>query len=203
MAVLEAQRKPIAKYHLAGVEEPEPYTSEEFAALAASYPELRMEMTREGEIVIMPPAGGETGSRNADLTADLVIWNRGEKTGKVFDSSTGFVLPNGAKRSPDASWVPNTEWVTLSAEERREFPPLCPSFVIELRSRTDRLSTVQEKMREYLDNGAKLGWLLDPKSRRVEVYRPGREVEVLDNPVSLSGEDVLPGFVLSLEGILF
>ncbi len=202
MAVMEAERKPIA-IKQAGIEEPEPYTAKDFARLAADYPDLRIEMTREGEIIIMPPAGGETGSKNADLTADLVIWNRAEKTGKVFDSSTGFVLPNGAKRSPDASWVPVAEWEALSLEERQQFLPLCPTFVIELRSRTDRLSTVQQKMGEYRDNGARLGWLIDPKSKRVEVYRAGQEVEILDSPTSLSGEDVLPGFVLDLTGILF
>lgn len=202
MAVLEAERKPTAKPQSMEVEEPEPYTLEEFAGLAANYPDLRMELTREGVIIILPPAGGETGSKNADLTADVVIWNRAGKTGKVFDSSTGFVLPNGAKRSPDASWIPVAKWEALSLEERQEFLPLCPDFVIELRSRTDRLSTVQEKMREYMDNGAKLGWLVDPKSCRVEIYRPGQEVEIVDNPASLSGEDVLPGFVLNLGGIL-
>jgi Uma2 family endonuclease len=202
MAVLEAERKPISKpAPQTGVEEPEPYLSEEFAAFAANYPDLRIELTRDGELIIMPPAGGETGSKNADLTADLVIWNRAEKTGKVFDSSTGFVLPNGAKRSPDASWISITEWEALSTEERQQFLPLCPIFVIELRSRTDRLSTVQEKMREYRDNGTRLGWLIDPKSERVEIYRPGQEIEILDAPASLSGEDVLPGFTLSLQGI--
>lgn len=207
MAVLEAERRPISKLQQVevgqtGVEEPEPYTSEEFAGLAANYPDLRMELTREGVIIIMPPAGGETGGKNANLTADLVIWNRQGKTGKVFDSSTAFMLPSGAKRSPDASWIPAADWEALSLEERQQFLPLCPDFVIELRSRTDRLSTVQEKMREYLDNGAKLGWLIDPKSKRVEIYRLGQEIEIVDNPISLSGEDVLPGFVLDLTGIL-
>ena len=202
MVVIEAERKPILVSNRGVVEEPEPYTSEEFATLTATYPDLRMELTQEGELIIMPPAGGETGSKNADLTADLVIWNRTAQMGKVFDSSTGFVLPNEAKRSPDASWVPIAEWEALSSEECQEFPPLCPSFVIELRSRTDRLSTVQEKMREYIDNGAKLGWLIDPRSRRVEIYRTGQEVEIVDAPASLSGEDVLPDFVLSLKGIL-
>ncbi len=150
----------------------------------------------------MPPAGGETGNRNADLTADLVVWNRVGKTGKVFDSSTGFVLPNGAERSPDASWIELSRWEALSPEQRRKFVPLCPDFAMELRSSSDRLSIVQKKMREYMDNGAKLGWLIDPVSRRVEIYRLGQEVEVLDNPASVSSEDVLPGFTLSLKGIL-
>ena len=201
MAVLEAQRQGIVTSP--GLEKPGPYTSEEFAAFAASYPDLRAELTREGELVIMPPAGGEMGTRNADLTADLVIWNRAEKTGKVFDSSTGFVLPNGAKRSPDAAWITAATWQALSSEERQQFLPLCPDFVVELRSKTDRLSTIQEKMHEYRDNGTRLGWLLDPQSKRVEIYRPNHEVQIVDSPMTLSGEDVLPGFTLSLEGILF
>ena len=208
MAVMEAERRSISAPFRegipaqGGIEEPEPYTSDEFAALAANYPDLRIELTQEGELIIMPPAGGETGSKNADLIADLVIWNRVGKAGKVFDSSTGFLLPNGAKRSPDAAWLPIAEWEALSAEERQELPPLCPGFVIELRSRTDRLSTVQEKMREYIENGTRLGWLIDPKSQRVEIYRAGQAIEIMDNPTSLSGEEVLPGFVLSLTGIL-
>ena len=180
----------------------EPYTPEEFAALAANYPDLRMELTQEGELVIMPPAFPETGSKNADVTADLVIWNRRAKTGKVFDSSSGFTLPNRAKRSPDTAWIEQSRWAALSESERKDFSPICPDFVVELRSTTDRMSALQKKMCEYRDNGARLGWLIDPKSRRVEVYRPGQEVEILDNPESLFGEDVLPGFVLSLKGIL-
>ena len=204
MAVLEAERKPISKSaRQMGVEEPEPYMPKDFALLAANYPELRMEMTREGEIIIMPPAGSESGGRNADVTADIVIWNRQAKLGKVFDSSSGFTLPNGARRSPDTSWIETARWEALSQEQREEFAPICPDFVLELRSRTDRLSVLQDKMQEYLDNGARLGWLIDPKSKRVEVYHPSREVEILNHPASLSGEDVLPGFVLTLEGILF
>ena len=202
MAVLEAERKPISNFRFMGVEEPQPYTSEQFAVLAANYPDLRMELTREGELVIMPPPFSETGSKNADLTADLVIWNRKTKLGKVFDSSSVFTLPTGAKRSPDTAWVKQDRWEALTEEERQGFSRICPDFVVELRSTTDRLSAVQSKMGEYMDNGAKLGWLLDPKSRRVEIYRAGQEAEIRDNPASLSGEDVLPGFVLSLEGIL-
>ncbi len=207
MAVLEAERDIISKPRQAAsehaeIEEPEPYTSEEFAALAADYPDLRMELTREGELVIMPPPFSETGSQNADVTADLVIWNRKTRTGKVFDSSSVFTLPSGAKRSPDTAWIKQDRWDALTEDERQGFSRICPDFVVELRSTTDRLSDVQRKMGEYRDNGAKLGWLLDPKSKRVEVYRPGQEVEILDNPVSLSGEDVLPGFTLDLTGIL-
>ena len=203
MAVLEAERKPLSKSApQMGVEEPEPYTPEDFALLAANYPDLRMEMTREGEMIIMPPAGSESGGRNADVTADIVIWNRQANLGKVFDSSSGFTLPNGARRSPDTSWIETARWEALSQEQREEFAPICPDFVLELRSKTDRLSALQDKMQEYLDNGARLGWLLEPKSQRLEVYRPGREVEILDSPATLSGEDVLPGFTLDLTGIL-
>ena len=206
MAILEAERKPISTQQpptwQAGVEEPQPYTSEEFAALAASYPDLRMELTREGEIVIMPPTFSETGSKNADVTADLVIWNRKTKMGKVFDSSSVFTLPSGANLSPDTAWIKQDRWDALAEDERQGFSLICPDFVVELRSTTDRLSAVQKKMGEYLDNGARLGWLLDPVSRRVEIYRPGREVEIVENSALLSGEDVLPGFVLNLEGIL-
>ena len=208
MAVLEAERKPTLKprpveVDQTGVEEPEPYTPEQFALFAANYPDLRTELTKEGELIIMPPAFSETGSKNADITADLVIWNRIGKTGKAFDSSSGFTLPNGARRSPDTAWIEQSRWDALTEDERHGFSQICPDFVVELRSSTDRLSAVQKKMHEYLENGAKLGWLLDPKSKRVEIYRPGQEVEIVDNPASLSGEDVLPEFVLDLEGILF
>ncbi len=202
MAVLEAQRQPKAQVFPA-VEEPEPYAAEEFARLAADYPDLRMEMTREGELILMPPTFTETGNKNFKLTARFGIWSEANDLGNGYDSSTVFTLPNGAKRSPDLSWIKQDRWDALTEDQQKEFARICPDFVVELRSTTDRLSDVQRKMGEYRDNGAKLGWLLDPKSKRVEVYRPGQEVEILDNPVSLSGEDVLPGFVLDLTGILF
>ena len=150
----------------------------------------------------MPPAGGETGSKNADLTADLVIWNRAEKTGKVFDSSTGFVLPNGAKRSPDASWIPIAEWESLSSKSAKSFCRFVLILSLSCAHGQTAWSAVQKKMQEYMENGARLGWLLDPQSRRVEIYRPDQEVEILDAPKSLSGEGVLPGFTLNLAGIL-
>lgn len=201
MAVLEAERKPVSKPQQAGVEEPEPYTSEEFTALAASYPDLRMELTREGELILMPPTFTETGNKNFKLIARFGIWSEANDLGNGYDSSTVFTLPNGAKRSPDLSWITKVRWEALDKEEQKEFALICPDFVAELRSKTDRLSAVQKKMREYMENGARLGWLIDPKSQRVEIYRPGQEVEILDNPISLSGEEVLPGFVLRLEGI--
>ncbi len=208
MAVLEAERKPIPTQQAesetqAGVEEPQPYTSEEFAALAASYPDLRMELTREGELILMPPTFPETGNKNFKLIARFGIWSESNDLGRGYDSSTVFTLPNGAKRSPDLSWIEASRWNALTEDDRKEFSRICPDFVVELRSATDRLSAVQKKMVEYQDNGVRLGWLLDPKSKRVEIYRQGQGVEVVGNPVSLSGEGVLPGFVLSLEGILF
>ena len=202
MTVVESVR-PGSRALGEGLEDaPEPYTQQEFESLAASYPELRMELTKKGRLLIMPPAGGESGGRNADLTADLVYWNRQSLTGKVFDSSTGFVLPNGADRSPDASWVERSRWENLSAEQQEKYVPLCPDFVVELLSRTDSLAETREKMGEYLENGVRLGWLINPRRKQVEIYRPGQEVEVLDNPASVSGEPILPGFTLDLKGIL-
>ncbi len=181
---------------------PEPYTRDEFAALAAAYPDLRLELSREGEVTIMPPAGSKTGNRNIKVAGRLEHWSEEDGTGEAFDSSAGFTLPNGAQRSPDASWIAKGRWEALTEDEQEDFAPICPDFVVELRSRTDRLSTLQKKMREYIDNGAKLGWLIDPKNKRVEVYRPGQDEEVLENPTSVSGEPILPGFTLNLAGIL-
>jgi Uma2 family endonuclease len=181
-------------------------TDEQFYQLCVANQEWRLELTAKGELIIMPPTGGETGIRNSDIIAQLVIWNRQTKLGKVFDSSTEFRLPNGAKRSPDASWVRLERWEVLSAEDKKRFPPLCPDFVIELRSETDSLKELRAKMREYRDNGARLGWLIDPQTPSVEIYRPFVEVETIsfssDAPPTLSGEDVLPGFVLDLIPIL-
>ena len=207
MAVLEAERKPISKPQQlrpeqAGAEEPEPYTAEEFATFAADYPDLRLELTKEGELIIMPATFPRTGRRNAKLTARLVAWSEAAGSGETFDSSTLFTLSNGAVRSPDACWIEKSRWDAIGEDEQDNLMVICPDFVAELRSKTDRLSALQKKMQEYLENGARLGWLLDPKSNRVEIYRPGQEVEIVDNPASLSGEDVLPGFVLNSEGIV-
>ena len=176
-------------------------TDEEFFKLAIAHQDLQMERTPTGEIVIMPPTGGNTGKRNANLTIDLGLWNRQTKLGVVFDSSTEFNLPNGGNRSPDAAWIQLERWNALSEEERETFPPICPDFVIELRSAFDSFKKLQEKMQEYLTSGIRLGWLIDPKNRRVEIYRQGKEVEVLDSPTSITGEDVMPGFVLELETV--
>jgi len=176
-------------------------TDEQFFQLCQDNETLRFERNATGELIIMPPAGGETGNRNAGLTAQLWMWNELNKLGKVFDSSTGFKLPNGADRSPDAAWVKLERWDALTQEQKIKFPPLCPDFVVELLSPSDSLKATQEKMQEYINNGACLGWLINRKLRQVEIYRQGQDVEVLENPVTLSGEDVLPGFVLNLESI--
>jgi Uma2 family endonuclease len=173
-------------------------TDEQFFQICQANRDLRFERTATGELIIMPPTGGETGNRNAGLTAQLWIWNEQNKLGIAFDSSTGFKLPNGADRSPDASWIKLERWDALTEEEKQKFPPICPDFVVELLSPSDSLKVAQEKMREYIDNGVRLGWLINRKSRQVEIYRQHQEVEVLESPVTLSGEDVLNGFVLNL-----
>ncbi|MGB5969687.1 MAG: Uma2 family endonuclease [Spirulinaceae cyanobacterium] len=177
-------------------------TPEQFVALAAVNRELRMERTLHGELIVNPPTGWQSGERNRSLTGQLDYWHEANKElGKAFDSSTGFTLPNGAIRSPDACWISRQRWDALTLEQKGTFPHICPDFVVELRSNSDTLKSLQEKMKEYLDNGAKLGWLLNPQQRQVEIYRLGKEVEVLENPVELSGEEVLPGFVLDLSRI--
>jgi Uma2 family endonuclease len=174
---------------------------EQFKQLVAANPDAALELTSIGELVIMSPSGGETGERNDEISFQLRAWNKQTQLGKTFNSSTGFDLPNGATRSPDASWVSLTRWNVLTPQERQSFPPLCPDFVIELRSPSDSLKDLRDKMQEYIDNGALLGWLIDPMRKVVEIYRPGQPVEVLQNPTQLNGENVLPGFVLDLEGI--
>ncbi|NET59686.1 MAG: Uma2 family endonuclease [Symploca sp. SIO2E6] len=174
-------------------------TEEQFQALATANQDLRIESNAQGELIIMPPTGGNTGKRNAQLSAQFVIWNNQTQLGEVFDSSTAFCLPNGAKRSPDVSWVTKERWDELTPEQKETFPPLCPDFVVELRSPTDTIQSLREKMQEYLDNGIRLGWLIDPKNRIVEIYQPQQAVKVLKDPQILSGEDVLPGFSLNLK----
>jgi Uma2 family endonuclease len=177
-------------------------TQEQFEALVAANRDLRLERAANGALIVNPPTGGETGYSNVKIAYFLVRWVEEEGgNGIPFDSSTGFKLSNGADRSPDASWLSRERWESLTPQQRKSFVPLCPDFVIELRSESDSLSKLQAKMQEYIDNGARLGWLIDPQNRRVEIYRAGREVEVLDNPPNLSGEDILPGFVLNLRRI--
>lgn len=174
-------------------------TDEQFYQLCVSNPELNIERTTRGALILMPPVGGESGNREMELGTDLSLWNRRTGLGKVFSSSTIFKLPGGGDRSPDAAWVELSRWQALTPEQRQKFPPLAPDFVIELRSRTDSLLALQEKMQEYLDSGVRLGWLLNPQDQQAEVYRLGQTKQVYDLPIELSGEDVLPGFVLPIE----
>ena len=176
-------------------------TEEQFYLLCAQNDELRIERTAGGEIEIMPLTGGGSGNRNMRLAYQLAGWALRDGSGEAFDSSTGFRLPNGATRSPDASWVHGARLSALTPEQWERFLPLCPDFVLELRSPSDALRTLQAKMREYMENGARLGWLLDPADRRAYVYRPGAEEEVLDDPSELSGEPELPGFILDLRQV--
>jgi Uma2 family endonuclease len=173
-------------------------TDDQFYYLCQQNEALRFEMNAQGEVMIMPPVGGESGEREADLITDVKIWNRAAQLGHVFSSSTVFRLPNGAKRSPDVAWVEHSRWQSLSMADRQKFPPLCPDFVIELRSPTDVLATLQAKMDEYLANGAQLGWLLNPQGQQVEVYQPGQAVVTLGLPTTLSGGTLMPGFSLNI-----
>ncbi len=177
-------------------------TDEQFWQLCQKNQEWKFERTASGELLIMSPTGGETGNRNIEIAYQLQSWSRKNNLGKAFDSSTGFKLPNGANRSPDASWITIEKWEYLTAEQRRKFLPLCPDFVIELRSPTDSLKKIREKMQEYIENGARLGWLINVEARQVEIYRQGRDVEILEAPTTLSGEDVLPGFLFDLTTIM-
>jgi Uma2 family endonuclease len=176
-------------------------TDDQFFEFCQINRDLRIERTAEGDLVIMPPEGGETGHRSILLGMFLTQWALQDGTGVTFGSSTGFHLPNGATRAPDAAWVRRSRLATLTTDQKQKFLPLCPDFVVEIRSPSDRLSLAQAKMQEYLDNGAQLGWLIDPASRQVHVYRPNRPVERLENPAKLAGAPVLPGFVLDLQQI--
>jgi Uma2 family endonuclease len=173
-------------------------TEAEFSEFCRLNPEWRIERTAKGDLIFMPPTGGETGRQNAKLTMLLGTWAETDGTGVVFDSSTVFTLPNGALRSPDAAWIRRSRWDALTEEQRRTFPPLCPDFVAEIRSPSDSLVTLQAKMQEYIENGAQIGWLLDPIEKRVYVYRPAPEVVCLEDPTQLAADPLLPGFVLDL-----
>lgn len=176
-------------------------TPEQFADLAQINQELQLELTATGALIIMPPTGGETGNKNFEIYIDLGVWNRQNRLGKAFDSSTGFRLPNGAVRSPDVSWLKLERWEALTPEQRQKILPLCPDFAIELVSETDEIQTTRSKMQEYLSNGLRLGWLIDPETKTVEIYRQNSKVEVLPSPPTLSGEKVLPNFILTLQPI--
>jgi Uma2 family endonuclease len=176
-------------------------TDKQFYRLCQDNRDLRLELTADGELIIMLPTGSMTGWRNARIMHRLTDWAERDGVGLTFDSSTGFRLPNGAKRSPDASWVRREKWDALTEEEKEGFAPLCPDFVVELRSPEDRITTLQDKMLEYISNGAELGWLIDPKARRVYVYRRGQPTEYLENPEAIAGDPALRGFVLNIRDI--
>ena len=171
---------------------------QQFRELCAANPAMILERSKDGELIIMAPTGGETGNWNSECNLELGLWNRTQQAGKVFDSSTGFELPQGSDRSPDAAWIPQAKWEALTPEQRRGFLPLCPDFAIELLSPSDSWHQGTLKMEEYRNNGCRLGWLIDPKSKRVGIYRPDQAVEILDTPDYLSGEDVLPEFILDV-----
>lgn len=176
-------------------------TEDEFYEFCQLNPDLRLELTSEGDLLIMPPTGGKTAVRNFNLTTVFGIWAKQDGTGRGFDSSGGFTLPNGAKRSPDVAWVRNERWAALTEEEQEEFPPLCPDFVVELRSRTDSLKRLRLKLEEYIANGTQLGWLIDPLERKVYIYRPQIPVEQLDDPRTITGAPLLRGLTLNLQEI--
>ena len=176
-------------------------TEEQFEELCRNHADAKFELTAQGELIVMPPTSLESGYRNTDLTTEVNLWSRKDKSGIVFDSSTMFTLPNGAKRSPDVSWMSRNKWDNLSPSERRKFARVVPEFVIELRSPTDYLGDVQDKMNEYIENGVQLGWLIDPIEQKVHVYRANGENEILDDPEKVSGEEVLPGFELNVREI--
>jgi Uma2 family endonuclease len=173
-----------------------------FYELCQNNKDLRFERTAQGALIIMPPVGGEGSSREASAISQLWIWNKQAKLGIVFSSSGGFKLPNGSDRSPDAAWVRQARWNALTPEQRRKFPPIAPDFVIEVRSASDDIKTLRAKMREYMENGGELGWLINPQDRQVEIYRFGQEPEILQSPSSLSGEPLLPGFMFNLDELL-
>lgn len=176
-------------------------TDDQFFRLCQDNRDLRFEMTAEGDIIIMNPTGAKTGKRNSELNFQLRLWAKQDGTGDCFDSSTAFTLPNGAKRSPDASWIRRERFEALTPDQQEVFAPICPDFVVELRSKTDRIKRLQQKMHEYIDNGAQLGWLIDPLTKKVYVYRPHQAEEVLEQPASISGDPVLMSFVLNLDEI--
>ncbi len=186
------------RLHFEFEDEKRKMTPDEFWEFCQKNPKLNSELTKEGDVIIMPPTGFETSDRNAELTTQLRIWAKKDKRGKTADSNGGFILPNGATRSPDASWVLKSRLDEFTKEQLEKFLPLCPDFVIEMTSPSDSLSETQAKMLEYIENGARLGWLIHAKTKQVFIYRPNEEAEILENPTKVSGEPLLTGFELDL-----
>lgn len=176
-------------------------THEQFYEFCLANLDLRIERTANGEVIIMPPAFSDTGNRSMKIAQQLANWSDRDGTGETFDSSSGFTLPNGATRSPDAAWIRLERWNALTEQQKASFAPICPDFVIELRSASDRLTTLQDKLQEYMASGAALGWLIDRKDRKVYIYRPNQETKILDNPATVTGDPELPGFVLQMAKI--
>lgn len=173
----------------------------ELELISRDNPDARLETNSKGQLIFMSPTGGETSNRNSDLVIQIGIWNNKSKLGKVFDSSGGFKLSNGAVRSPDVSWIPIAKWNSLTKEQRRKYLPIDPDFVIELMSPSDSLDEAQKKMKEYINCGVRLGWLINPDARQVEIYRRGKDKEILDNPQTLLGENICCGLTVNLENI--
>ena len=198
MSRTHSQADQLIPPHLIGLTD---VTHEQFYELCAEYPELWLEVTSSGELIVMPPAGMEADRRNTGFIGQFVIWAKKDRTGVVFGPTAGYTLPNGAIRSPDVSWIRRERWDSLSQFEKDRFAHIYPDFAVELRSPSDRLPTLINKMEEYIENGASLGWLIDPKKRRVYVFKPGEEMVVLENPTVVSGDPLLPGFKLEMEEI--
>ncbi len=177
------------------------WTDDEYFAFCQKHQDLRIETNKQGDLIVMPPTGAETGDKNSELNYQLRGWAKKNGIGKTFDSNTEFKLPNGANRSPDATWILKERYYALPLEQRQKFPPICPDFVIELRSKSDRLKPIQDKMAEYIECGVRLGWLIDPYLKQVHIYRKNGEIEILDSPKSVLGEDVLEDFEMDLEEI--
>lgn len=175
---------------------------EQFTHICYANPEAKLELTARGELIIVSPTGGESGIRNIKISALLYLWTEKDGTGVAFDSSTMFRFSNNGFRSPDAAWIQLSRWNSLTDEQKRSFPPISPDFVVELRSPSDSLKELREKMQEYIDNGVKLGWLIDPITKQVEIYRLNYTPQILSNPAQIEGESILPGFILSLDNIL-
>ena len=178
------------------------WTDDEYFNFCQQHKDLRIETNKDGDLVIMPPTGGETSDRNSELNMQLRLWAKKNGKGKAFESNVEFKLPSGANKSPDASWILKERYDALTQKEREGFPPITPDFVVELRSKSDRLKPIQDKMAEFIENGVRLGWLIDPYKKQVHIYRQNGEIEILENPQTVSGEDVLEGFELDLEEIL-
>ncbi len=178
------------------------WTNDEYFNFCREHKDLQFETNAHGDLIIMPPTGAETGDKNSEINMQLRVWAKKDGTGKTFDSSTEFELPSGAKKSPDATWILKERYYALTLAQRESFPPICPDFVVELRCKSDRLKPIQDKMAEYIENGVRLGWLIDPYKKQVHIYRKNGEIEILENPKTVSGENVLEGFELDLAEIL-